>query len=134
MSSIFTKIIEREIPASIIYEDEKHMAFLDINPMEKGHTLVIPKTEYETIFDMPEDEYLELQKIVLKISKHYEKTLWCGINIIQNNKAIAWQDIFHIHFHIIPRLQEKDFLNFAVWDKYEDSEKQEYQSRLTLIK
>jgi histidine triad (HIT) family protein len=75
MSSIFTKIIQREIPATIIYEDENHIAFLDIQPFEKGHTLVVPKTEYETIMDMPEDVYLDLQKVVLKIAKHYEVIL-----------------------------------------------------------
>lgn len=89
MSTLFTKIIQREIPATIIYEDIDHIAILDINPFEKGHTLVIPKKEYETIFDMPEEAYLELQKVVFKIAKHYERTLGCGINILQNNKEIS---------------------------------------------
>jgi len=134
MSSIFTKIIEREIPASIIYEDEKHIAFLDLNPLEKGHTLVIPKKEYETIFDMPEDEFLELQKIVLKISKHFENVLWSWINILQSNKAIAWQEVFHVHFHVVPRLTEKKVFNFNAWDTYIDWEKDEYRDKLALIK
>lgn len=131
MSSLFTKIIAREIPASIIYEDENHLAFLDINPMEKWHTLVIPKKEYETIINMPEWEYLELQRVIFLIAKHYEVTLWCGINIIQNNKTIAGQDVMHVHFHVIPRSVKKDFLNFSVWDNYREWEMQEYKNKLT---
>ncbi len=131
MSSLFTKIIQREIPASIIYEDENHIAFLDINPMEKWHTLVVPKKEYETIFDMPEWEFLELQKIVYKISKHYENILDCGINILQNNKTVAGQEVMHVHFHVIPRLEKKAFLNHDIWDTYSDREMQAYKEKLT---
>ena len=79
--TLFTKIIKREIPASIIYEDENTLAILDINPFEKGHTLVIPKKPYETIMQMPEKEFLELMKIVKKIADHYEKTLDCGTGV-----------------------------------------------------
>ncbi len=133
MPTIFTKIIRREIPASIVYEDDTHIAFLDINPFEKWHTLVVPKKEYETIFDMPEYEYLELQKIVLKIAKHYESLLWCGINIVQNNKTIAWQSVFHVHFHIIPRTQDTWFVFFENYTQYTDWEMNIYQEKLTLI-
>ena len=132
MVSIFTKIIQREIPASIIYEDEKHIAFLDISPFEKGHTLVVPKKEYETIFDMPEDEYIELQKVVLKIAKHYESVLNCGINILQNNKAVAGQSVFHVHFHIIPRFENGAFRSFEKSLSYEPGEMISYQNKLTL--
>jgi len=131
MSSLFTKIIQREIPASIIYEDENHIAFLDINPMEKWHTLVVPKKEYETIFDMPEWEFLELQKIVYKISKHYENILDCGINILQNNKTVAGQEVMHVHFHVIPRLEKKAFLKHDISDTYSDREMQAYKEKLT---
>ena len=68
VETIFSKIIKGEIPSYKIYEDEKHLAFLDISPFEKGHTLVIPKKEdYQTIFDMPEEEFVELIKIVKKL-------------------------------------------------------------------
>jgi len=132
MSSIFTKIIGREIPGSIIYEDAHHIGFLDINPLEQGHTLVVPKAEYETIFDMPENEFLELQRVVLKIAKHLEKTLSCWVNIIQNNKAIAGQEVMHVHFHVIPRRQKKDFLNFSVWEWYENDEMSAMEKKLHL--
>lgn len=132
MPSIFTKIIQKKVPAHIIYEDESHIAFLDINPMEKWHVLVVPKKEYETIFDMTENEYIQLQKIVLKVAKHLEKTLNCGINIFQNNREIAWQDVMHVHFHVIPRREKKDFLNFEAWDTYSEGEWDEYREKLLL--
>lgn len=116
IETIFTKIIKREIPSEIIYEDENHIAFLDITPFEKGHTLVVPKKPYETIFEMPEDEYVQLQKIVYKISKHYNKILNCGINIWQNNKEISGQEVNHVHFHIVPRKEVKQ----AYYRKYDE--------------
>lgn len=133
MTSIFTKIINREIPADIVYEDDNHIAFLDIFPLEKWHTLVVPKKEYATIFDMPEEEFIELQKIVYRIALHYEKTLDCGINIFQNNKEISWQEIPHVHFHIVPRFIQKAFLNHEVWDSYEPWEKEKYKTQLSLL-
>lgn len=132
MTSIFTKIINKEIPSSIIYEDENHLAFLDINPFEKGHTLVIPKKEYKTILEMPENEYLELQKIVLKIAKHLEKKLNCGINIWQNNKEISGQEVSHVHFHIIPRKEKKKAYHLENQDKYLKNEILNWEKRLRL--
>ncbi len=132
MTTLFTKIINREIPANIVYEDKNHIAFLDISPFEKGHTLVVPKKEYETIMEMPEDEYLELQKIVLKIAKHYEKELNCGINIWQNNKEIAGQEIPHVHFHVVPRLEKKSYYKSGNATKYLANEAKNYAQRLKL--
>jgi len=106
--TIFEKIIDREIPADIIYEDEKHMAFLDIQPFEKGHILVIPKFPFETVFEMSEDEFLELQKVVLKIAKKINKEISGGLNILQNNFPIAGQVVPHVHFHLIPRNEKKE--------------------------
>ena len=131
MASIFTKIINREIPASIIYEDEKHIAFLDIAPFEKGHTLVVPKKEYVNIMEMPEDEYLELSKIVLKIAQELEKKLDCGINIVQNNKTIAHQEVMHVHFHIIPRRLSKPLYNLENKEVYEEGEIENYKNKLS---
>jgi len=130
MTTIFTKIINREIPASIIYEDENTIAFLDIMPFEKGHTLVIPKKEYETIMEMPEKEYLELQKIILKIAKHLEKELNCGINIWQNNKEISGQEVPHVHFHVVPRKEKKEAYNLKNRVKYLKNEIFNWEKRL----
>ena len=105
--TIFEKIIDREIPADIIYEDEKHLAFLDIQPFEKGHILVIPKKAFETIFEMPEENFLELQKVVFKLAQKIHKEIGGGLNILQNNLEIAGQVVPHVHFHLIPRKEKK---------------------------
>jgi len=121
--TIFDKIMSGEIPASKVYEDDEFLAFLDIMPFEKGHTLVIPKTRYSTIFDMPEEEYAKLQKIVHKIAGQIRKKLNCGITILQNN--ISEQQIPWIHIHIIPRL-----LKGKVLDKMENRWKYESQEEM----
>jgi len=130
--TLFTKIIKREIPAQIIYEDKKHLAFLDITPFEKGHTLVIPKLPYKTIMQMSENEYLELQKIVLKIAKHLEKELGCSINIWQNNGKLAGQEIDHVHVHIVPRKEKKQACKIENCVKYLKNEIENYKNKLKL--
>jgi len=130
--TLFTKIVKREIPSSIIYEDKNHLAFLSIEPFEKGHTLVIPKLPYETIMEMPEKEYLELQKVVLKIAKHFEEELNCGINIWQNNKEISGQEIMHVHFHIVPRLEKKSTYKLENSSKYLKNEMENYSMKLKI--
>lgn len=129
--SIFTKIIKREIPAEIIYEDQNHIAFLDINPFEKGHTLVVPKKEHKTIFEMPEEEFLQLQKVIYKLASHIKKTLNSDLNILQNNGKIAGQEVDHVHFHLVPRRTEKKIYNFSSnKEKYLKNEEKLYSRRL----
>ncbi len=99
---IFCKIIKKEIPSEIVYEDEKNIAFMDINPVNAGHVLVIPKKHFENIFDIGEEELIETTKIVRKISKAV-KDFSEGVNIHQNNGRVAGQLINHTHFHVIPR-------------------------------
>lgn len=130
--TIFSKIIKGEIPAYKIYEDNNHLAFLDISPFEKGHTLVIPKKEYETIFDMPEEEFTALVTIVKKIATHMRKTLNCDINIWQNNGEIAGQEIPHIHFHVIPRTQKKKTYCLENKQHYDEGEAEEVAKQLTI--
>ena len=97
MASIFTKIINGEIPCYRIYEDDKTLAFLDINPETKGHTLVIPKTEVDKIYDLSPEDYDALMHTVKKLSKHLEKIL---------QKRILWKvvgtDVPHAHVHLMP--------------------------------
>ncbi len=133
MTNIFEKIIAREIPAYIIYEDEKHIAFLDIMPFEKGHTLIVPKKPYITIFEMNENEFTELMRVVYKIANHYEKELGCGINIWQNNKKVSGQEIPHVHFHVIPRRISKPTYRLDLREKYLNNEAENYRKRLKLI-
>ncbi|MBW3002393.1 HIT family protein [Candidatus Woesearchaeota archaeon] len=101
---IFCKIVKGEIPCQKVYEDDKILAFLDIMPVHKGHTLVIPKEHHTDILDMPDDTLAELAKVAKKVSKAVkEATKADGFNIGQNNGAAAGQAVFHFHLHVIPR-------------------------------
>lgn len=97
MSSIFTKIINGEIPSYKIYEDDKTIAFLDIHPESKGHTLVIPKNEVDKIYELPDEDYLALMNAVKKLSCHLEKQL--GARILWK---VVGTDVPHAHVHLMP--------------------------------
>ena len=110
---IFCKIINGDIPSYKIYEDEEVLAFLDINPVALGHTLVIPKEHYETVFDAQEESFGKLSAKVAKVAKKINNALDCdGINILQNNGKASGQVIFHVHFHLIPRKEDDGVLTF----------------------
>lgn len=101
---IFCKIAKGEIPCDKIYEDKNVLAFLDISPVNKGHTLVIPKKHFETLMDADEITLMETIKIVKKLGKAVMKSMKSdGINISINNYKAAGQIIPHLHIHIIPR-------------------------------
>ena len=97
MPSIFTKIINGEIPSYKIYEDDKTIAFLDIHPESKGHTLVIPKNEVDKIYELPDEDYNALMSTVKKLSKHLEKQL--GARILWK---VVGTDVPHAHVHLMP--------------------------------
>jgi histidine triad (HIT) family protein len=93
-----------EIPSEKVYEDSEFVAFLDINPRNPGHTLVVPKKHYQTILEMPDNEAAELFKVVKKIALAVKKGMKSdGISIGQSNERAAGQVIPHAHFHVIPR-------------------------------
>jgi histidine triad (HIT) family protein len=101
---LFCKIARGEIPSQKVYEDSEFLAFLDINPRNPGHTLVIPKAHYETILEMPEKEAGNLFKTVKKIAEAVKRGMEAdGISIGQSNGRAAGQVIPHVHFHVIPR-------------------------------
>lgn len=100
---IFCKIAKGEIPAKILYEDEKTLAFLDISPRSKGHTLVIPKEHYETFEELPEEVAIGLIKTIKRVIKKLKSLNPDGYNILNNNRPVAGQEVPHVHFHIIPR-------------------------------
>ena len=99
---IFCKIVKKEIHSKIVYEDKYSLAFLDVNPVNLGHTLVITKKHLETINEISDKELNELIKIVKKISDAILKNSE-GLNVMQNNKKSAGQLVPHLHFHLIPR-------------------------------
>ena len=107
MSSIFTKIINGEIPCYKIAEDENYLAFLDVNPNAKGHTLCIPKQEINKIFDMEETLYLGLMQFSRKVAKALEKTVECK----RIGVAVVGLEVPHAHVHLIP-LQDMDDMRF----------------------
>ncbi len=105
--TIFTKIIAREIPANIIYEDDQLLAFLDIQPVNPGHTLIIPKQVFVNIFDSEPTYLQEMILLARKISRSLKETgLATGVNIVMNSGEEAGQEIPHAHLHVIPRLAD----------------------------
>ena len=101
---IFCMIAQKKQPSRVLYEDKNTMAFLDVNPGSPGHTLVVPKEHYETIFEMSDEEIADLFKTVIEVTKAIEKVIKPdGINIFQNNKPAAGQIVNHAHVHIFPR-------------------------------
>lgn len=117
MPSIFTKIINREIPGHIIVEDAHHIAILDINPNAKGHTLCIPKKEVNKIFDLDEAAYLALMSFSRKVAIALEKAVHCkriGVSVIG-------LEVPHVHVHLIP-LQDMEDIRFEKKVTLEDGE------------
>lgn len=101
---IFCKIVKGEIPSYKIYEDEKTYAFLDINPVNPGHTLVIPKKHALDVFEIEESEWDAVMRTVQKVARALEKSLQpTGINLAMNNRSGAGQVVFHAHVHVMPR-------------------------------
>ncbi|MDP1994609.1 MAG: HIT family protein [Ignavibacteria bacterium] len=104
MKCIFCDIVERKEKAEILFEDEKIISFLDINPFNVGHSLVIPKTHYENFLEVPNDIFGEMFSVVQQLTKGVVTGLNAdGYNILSNNGRAAGQSVFHCHFHIIPR-------------------------------
>ncbi len=113
-SCIFCKIVARQAPSSIIYEDKTVLAFLDIRPLYLGHTLVIPKEHYVDIFDIPKTLLSQVYFIVKTIAPAIkEATAADGISIIQQNGKAAGQDIFHLHVHVVPRFEDQKLPRFS---------------------
>lgn len=107
---IFCKIIKKEIPSYKVYEDAEIYAFLDITQTTKGHTLVIPKKHVQDIFALEEQLASQLFAKIPQIARGLEKALpeMAGLNLINNNKELAYQSVFHSHIHLIPRYSSED--------------------------
>ncbi len=101
---IFCKIVEGKIPANKIYETDDVLAFLDITPVNEGHTLVIPKKHYENLFEIPDDLLAKIILTIKDLSVAIQNAVNSGgINLAMNNREAAGQIVPHAHFHIIPR-------------------------------
>lgn len=103
---IFCKIISGEIPSMKLYEDDKVMAFLDVNPDSDGHTLIVPKKHYKDIYDIPDELLSHIYKTARSISVDISNKLHCdGISFLQNNGDV--QEVKHYHLHIKPYYKDK---------------------------
>jgi histidine triad (HIT) family protein len=104
---IFCKVLAGEIPSEPVYEDEHAMAVMDINPWTRGHVVVFPRKHAANLFEI-EDE--ELQRVIVAVKRVAEKVREGldpdGVNLLQSNGRAAWQTIFHLHFHVIPRYDD----------------------------
>jgi histidine triad (HIT) family protein len=111
--SIFTMIIEGEIPCHKIYEDDLVFAFLDINPFSPGHTLVVPKEATRTLDKLSDESAEALGGVLPRISRAIMRATGAEeFNVIQNNGPNAFQSVFHVHFHIIPKMEDGRGLSF----------------------
>ncbi len=109
MASLFTKIVNGEIPAWKVAEDENYLAFLDIFPVAKGHTLVIPKKEVDYIFDLDEETYSGLHQFAKKVAIGLQKAIHCK----KIGEMVLGLEVPHAHIHLVPMQSEADLLNFS---------------------
>lgn len=121
MASIFSRIAAGEIPSYKVAEDDKHFAFLDINPVAKGHTLVIPKREVDYIFDLSDEELAELHVFAKKVAKALAKAVPCK----RVGVAVMGLEVPHAHIHLVPISSESDMDFRKEHLKLADSEMQE---------
>ena len=130
MDCIFCKIVAGELPAAKVYEDKRFLAFLDINPINKGHVLVIPKEHHETLTNTPADILKDLIAIVKTLAPAVVSGAGgAGFNLGVNNGKVAGQLVDHVHFHIIPRL-DNDNLHPWPGKQYAEGEKESYAQRI----
>ncbi len=119
---IFCRISAGEIPSAKVYEDDRVLAFLDLNPQRPGHALVIPKAHYANLFAVPAEAFSYILPAVQKVGRAVmEETKADGLNVLQNNHPAAGQSVFHIHWHLVPR-HEGDGLNHWPMGRYSSTE------------
>ncbi|MDR0981999.1 MAG: HIT family protein [Culturomica sp.] len=123
MPSVFTKIINGEIPSYKVAEDANYYAFLDISPLQKAHTLVVPKKETDYIFDLTDDELAGMVLFAKKVARAIEKTVDCK----KVGMAVIGLEVPHAHIHLVPLIEEHD-LNFNNPRKTFSSEEMKYIS------
>lgn len=121
--TIFFKIISGEIPATKVYEDDTVLAFLDIQPIQPGHTLVIPKVASSDARTATLEDFTAVMRVAQRIAQAQTKILGCdGVNISMNCGEAAGQEVFHTHVHIIPRFQDDGVMPQPLRGNYQDDE------------
>jgi histidine triad (HIT) family protein len=128
---IFCKIIDGSIPSTVVYEDDDFKAIMDIAPAAKGHVLILPKKHCADLLSIDEDVASKALKIASKIANAQKKAFNCdGINLLQNTGEAAWQSVFHLHIHLIPRYKDDNVV--VPWEHvtYADGEAEEYAAKI----
>jgi len=127
MAGIFSKIVNGEIPAYKVAEDENYLAFLDIFPVAEGHTLVIPKKEVDYIFDLEDDTFIGLQAFAKKVAVGLKKAIPCK----KVGVLVLGLEVPHAHIHLIPMQNETDLLNFSKKLKFTPEEFQKIKELIS---
>lgn len=132
--TVFDKIVRGEISAHVIYEDDATIAFLDMNPIHKGHTLVVPKMRCRNILDCPTDTVGHVYQVAQKVAQHIKEVLHAdGVNVHGNNEAAAGQEVMYFHVHVIPRYETAHPFQKPTHETYEGGEMEKFAERLQII-
>ena len=127
----FCNIASNKTPASIVYEDETVLAFMDANPANVGHTLVVPREHWENIYKIPEKLLADIVVVVKRVSVAMKKTVDAeGISILQLNGRAAGQSVMHFHVHVIPRFREDSLVGHRGLERPERSELDEIAKKI----
>ena len=133
METLFTKIEKGEIPSVKIYEDDLCFVIMDINPVVKGHALVISRKPYESMAQCPDEVLAHLIQVAKRVDQKQREALKSqGSNVFINNDPASGQEVPHIHVHVVPRYENDGRKYFALHDKYEDGEMQKIGEKLKL--
>ncbi len=131
METIFTKILKGEIPSTILHKDELCFSILDINPVNKGHVLIISNEPYPTVESCPEEVLFHMMSLAKKASGTLKEQLGCAAtNLIINNGKESGQEVPHLHLHIIPRYQGDEKTIRLAKEKYQEGEIADYGEKL----
>lgn len=130
-NTVFAKIIKGEIPATKLYDDDHCIAILDIQPVNLGHALVIPKESYTNVYELPNDLLTHLFVVAKKVALALKQGLVAeGVNIIMNNDSAAGQIVFHAHIHVIPRYSDDGFKHWHGERRYAEGEAERIGGRI----
>lgn len=104
---VFCKVLRRQLPSTVVFEDEHALAFLDIAPATDGHTLVIPKTHTDDLLSVSPEDLAAVIRTTQTVARILDDRLSPdGLSVFQSNRTAGWQDVFHLHFHVVPRWKD----------------------------